>query len=197
MNVATLAEVQEEVATVLCEFLEAAVHQVLHLREVYNPELFDRHRYLNITVRKSRHPDLNEYIHSLVESLKVPLREAKLQKVAILLLDSHGRTVERYVVQLQVDRKGLCHLNAADLDAALRGFLLKLQYVDACLKPLPKGCTFDIVAYCYERDMVPLQMWVEGNPGTGEMDVPRPVVMPIKSASLAAGALQLQLYAES
>ena len=45
--------------------------QVLHLRQLYRPELFERQRLYGITVHKSRHPGLNEYIHSVVTSLKV------------------------------------------------------------------------------------------------------------------------------
>lgn len=45
--------------------------QVLHLREVYARDLFQRHRLYDVMVRKSRHPQLNEYIHAVVQSLKV------------------------------------------------------------------------------------------------------------------------------
>ena len=94
------ATFRNELIAVLVEFLEATVHQasshhtinrrllclkcipeghphhavlrqVLHLRQLYRPELFERQRLYGITVHKSRHPGLNEYIHSVVTSLKV------------------------------------------------------------------------------------------------------------------------------
>ena len=51
-------------------FLEATVHEILHLRKIYSQELFTRHRLYSVMVRKSRHPQLNDYIHSIVRSLQ-------------------------------------------------------------------------------------------------------------------------------
>jgi mitotic spindle assembly checkpoint protein MAD2B len=59
------------VVDLLLEFLEAFVHQVLCLRHLYSPELFERKRIYGVAVRRSRHPDLNDYIHEVVSSLKV------------------------------------------------------------------------------------------------------------------------------
>jgi hypothetical protein len=55
----------------ITELCEAWVHQVLHLRGVYNADLFARHRLYGLALHKSRHPDLNTYILSAIESLKV------------------------------------------------------------------------------------------------------------------------------
>ena len=65
--------VTQDFVNVFCEFVEAVVHQILHLRRVYTPDLFGRHRLYGITTRKSRHPELNEYIHNVAISLKVGL----------------------------------------------------------------------------------------------------------------------------
>ena len=61
----------EDIEAVLCEFIEAIIHEVLHLRAIYPAELFTRQRLYNIAVRKSRHPKLNDYIHGVVQSIKV------------------------------------------------------------------------------------------------------------------------------
>ena len=68
-----MSDLTQEFVNVFSEFVEAVIHQILHLRRVYKPELFERHRLYGITTRKSRHPDLNEYIHSIANSLKVRL----------------------------------------------------------------------------------------------------------------------------
>jgi hypothetical protein len=64
-------DVRKEVADVLLEYLEAVTHQLLHLRQLYKSELFERQRLYGITVRKSRHPKLNNYINDVISSLKV------------------------------------------------------------------------------------------------------------------------------
>lgn len=61
----------DSLVDVLLEFLEALVHQVLFVRELYSPELFERQRLYGIAVRRARHPDLAAYISDAVAGLKV------------------------------------------------------------------------------------------------------------------------------
>lgn len=61
----------DSLVDVLLEFFEALVHQILFVRELYSPELFERQRLYGIAVRHSRHPDLNSYISEAVAGLKV------------------------------------------------------------------------------------------------------------------------------
>ena len=65
------AAARDSLVDVLLEFLEALVHQVLFVRELYAPELFERQRLYGIAVRRSRHPDLNAYIAGAVGGLRV------------------------------------------------------------------------------------------------------------------------------
>lgn len=62
---------RDSLVDVLLEFLEALVHQVLFVRELYAHELFERQRLYGIAVRRSRHPDLNAYIADAVAGLRV------------------------------------------------------------------------------------------------------------------------------
>ncbi|KAK9826794.1 hypothetical protein WJX81_001690 [Elliptochloris bilobata] len=129
--------------------------------EMRDHELFTRHRLYSVMVRKSRHPQLNGYIRSIVQSMQAPLVRGLLGKVAVLILDSRGCVVEKYAVQLQCHMEILASLDVDDVEAALRSCLLKLQFADACLKPARKGCTFEVVAYAAERGALPLSAWVE------------------------------------
>ena len=70
-------------SNVIGQFLEATVHEILHLRSIYSQELFTRHRLYSIMVRKSRHPQLNEYIRSVVQSMQArPLPSVALPEPA-------------------------------------------------------------------------------------------------------------------
>eukprot|EP00884_Botryococcus_braunii_P004190 jgi/Botrbrau1/13772/Bobra.0056s0027.1 len=184
----------EELPNILTEFLEGLVHEVLHLREVYARELFQRHRLYDVMVRKSRHPQLNEYIHAVVQSLKDPLIQGVVKQVAVLILNAHGLVIEKFIADLKMQAEILPSVNAEDIESALRDCLLKLQYMDSCLKPLPKGCTFEIVAYASSQNAVSQHSWVRSEPPPRTT---RPNVVPIKSAKAGAGAFQLQLYAEA
>lgn len=65
-------DVQADFCNVLCEFIEAAIHTTIHARQLYSPELFERCKIYNILfISKSRHPQLNQYISSVVAKLKV------------------------------------------------------------------------------------------------------------------------------
>ena len=67
-----LIQMSAIIGTVL-EFVDCLVHQLLHLRKLYSADLFERQRLYGIAVHRSRHPDLNDYINTVVESLQVHL----------------------------------------------------------------------------------------------------------------------------
>ena len=111
---------------ILLEFLEAFVHQVLFLREVYSPLAFERQRLYGIAIKRSRHPELNEYIKDAVAGLKVRCRslallciprrrltpppalpalpqaavtQGTLAKVAVVVLSPSRQALERFIVE--------------------------------------------------------------------------------------------------
>ncbi|DBB04621.1 hypothetical protein WJX77_012570 [Trebouxia sp. C0004] len=191
-----MSDLTQEFVNVFCEFVEAVIHQILHLRRIYRPELFERHRLYGITTRRSRHPDLNEYIHSIAISLKGALLQGLLNKVTVNVLGQDGMLVERYVLQSKVTVPKLVDLDPVELEHALRGFLLKLQFADAWMKPLPQGCAFEVAAYTTDRSSLPLQLWIEDEECERRLGAPEPTITPIKSAKLGADIFQMQLFAE-
>ena len=60
-----------EIEAALCEFCEAIIHELLYQRQIYSPDLFQRHRLYDVVVRRSRHQKLNDYIHGVVQSIRV------------------------------------------------------------------------------------------------------------------------------
>lgn len=61
----------QDLVQAFCEFLEAAVHTALYARNLYAREVFERARLYNVFIRRSRHPQLNAYIATVVGKLKV------------------------------------------------------------------------------------------------------------------------------
>ena len=59
------------VIAALLEFTDCLIHQLLHLRKLYSADLFEKQRLYGIAVHRSRHPELNDYISTVVESLQV------------------------------------------------------------------------------------------------------------------------------
>lgn len=119
-----------------------------------------------------------------------PLIRGDIGKVAVLILDANGALLERFVADLKVQAEILASVEPEDVEAALRSALLKLQRagdgVSACggggggvegeeendssaaaggaLRPLPKGCTFEVVAHARSRDALPRDAWVDADP---------------------------------
>ena len=61
----------QDIEAALCEFCEAIIHELLYQRQIYSQDLFQRHRLYDVVVRRSRHQKLNDYIHSVVQSIRV------------------------------------------------------------------------------------------------------------------------------
>ncbi|KAL4436143.1 hypothetical protein ABPG77_005591 [Micractinium sp. CCAP 211/92] len=186
----------------LLEFLEAFIHQVLFVREIYSPELFERQRLYGIAVRRARHPELAAYIASAVAGLRGPLASGSLAKVAIVVLGPQHQPVERFVFEPRLtsaEPGGPAELDLEALESHLRSALLKVQYCDSYLRKLPSSCTFEVVAYTSGRrgpGGVANDEWVEEQPAPGRLELAQAELIPIKSCALE-GAFQLQLYAES
>jgi hypothetical protein len=81
-----LAALQLCMADALLEFLEAAVHTVLHARGLYPPELFERRRlYGSCLCPRARHPGVCAYVASALAALRAPLLRGALQEVAVVV----------------------------------------------------------------------------------------------------------------
>jgi hypothetical protein len=126
----------------LCCFLSCAVHLVLWARRVYPREAFERRRHLDVTVFRSRHVELNEYIALIVQGARQLIERGEADRLVIAVRS--GRVVfERFRFDVRYDGR------AVDLDALreqLRGFLLKLLTCDAQLGPLPYDAELDFTA---------------------------------------------------
>lgn len=87
---------------IFCEFLEAAIHQILHARGVYPKELFQRGKLYNVPVQKSRHPELNDYVSHLVRSIHSWMSKGGVESVILLIVDSRQQPLERFVFEFRV-----------------------------------------------------------------------------------------------
>jgi hypothetical protein len=101
-----------------------------------------------------------------------------VQKVAVVVSSEGGQPLERFVAclallseqQQRQEEEGV-GLGEQELERALKDCLLKLQFRDAALRPLPNGCTFEVVTYSTDPDVAP-QLWVEEAPQPGERSPP-------------------------
>mmetsp|Transcript_3640 Transcript_3640/g.7285 ORF Transcript_3640/g.7285 Transcript_3640/m.7285 type:complete len:229 (+) Transcript_3640:55-741(+) len=215
-------DVLKDVSSILCEFLEVAVHCILFHRAVYPPEIFDPRRMYGVPVRQSRHKALNDYIAQALTDAKHWMHKGMVESVVVAIEDaSTHKQLERFVFEVSLDpsarhdaeesssrmsdaqaaRVATQALDVAQLEDSLRQVLLKIQVCDAVLKPLGKETSFSIYIHTKKDYMVDsTDQWevLDVEEGSiagvdGAADATR--IHPLKS--LTAGVLKLQLFAET
>ena len=129
---------KEDLVDELMSFTEAAIHNILYIREVYPPNLFSKARIYNVPVWKARHPQLTGYIRTVIEAIRPLYLKGLIDKLCLVicLADPKRTPIEQYVLTCKI-------LNSADgvnvtrtsLETILRSFLLKINVSDALFRP--------------------------------------------------------------
>lgn len=189
---------------VVCEFLEVAFHLILYVREVYPAMVFERRKKYNVPVQMCCHPDLNQYILDVLQTIKPLLEKGEVQRVALVISNKNFTPVERFVFEignLEEASATLSHDNfLLHTEKSLRGFLLKINACDALLQSIPSGCTFSILAYTRESSFLRLQEdrkfqefpWVQADDENALLK--ESIMIPLKST--ASGIVKMQLFVE-
>ncbi|CAM9153688.1 unnamed protein product [Ascophyllum nodosum] len=101
----------EALADIINEFIEAAVHTLLHARRVYPQAIFERRRKYGVPVWMSRHPDLNDYIYQVLLRTKVFISQGIIRKVLVCFFEEgghhhnhHVHPVEKVAFEVRMDR---------------------------------------------------------------------------------------------
>ncbi|XP_048589571.1 mitotic spindle assembly checkpoint protein MAD2B isoform X2 [Nematostella vectensis] len=189
-------------ADVLCEFLEAAFHLILYIREVYPPAIFERRKKYNVPVQMSCHPELNSYIQDVLQTIKPLIEKGEVQKISLVISDKEYHPIERFSFEIGCSTLSLSSDNLLlNTESALRGFLLKISVCDALLKANPPDCTFSVLVHTKESSYLELQNqpahcqefpWISADKEMTSMR--HATIIPLKS--MASPLLQMQLFVE-
>lgn len=134
------------ISDILIEVLEVAINLILYVRNIYPDGIFQRCQKYNIGVMMSTHPKVNEYIKDLLETIRPYISKGEVEKIVVQITNNNGDPVERFCFEMQISSSDSkqCHF---DMETHLRALLLKLNTCEAMLKPLPKDCSFQVLAY--------------------------------------------------
>jgi len=191
-------------AGVLCEFLEVAFHLILYVREVYPAVVFERRKKYNVPVQMCCHPDLNQYILDVLQTIKPLLEKNEVQRVTLVISNKEFSPVERFVFEIgTLEDKSASPSDDSFLlhtEKSLRAFLLKINSCDALLRPVPPGCTFSILVYTKESSFFKLHddrkvqefPWVQADEENTLLK--ESIMIPLKSTT--GGVLKMQLFVE-
>lgn len=196
----------------ICELLEAAIHQILYTREIYPQTAFQRKRKYNIPIQVCLHPGVTRYVRGVVAGVRPLLESGQLKALQLAVTHPNsGETLEKFVFQLaqmskrphQVKEDG----DLTRLEESLRALCLKLSISDSLLQQLPGRCSFKILlqvpfkaapllhAQQVEDDEEgePRCAWVEAD-SSDSASAPAARIVPLKSIS--SEICKLQLYVE-
>lgn len=130
-----------QVVDELCTFLEVAIHLLLHQRQVYPREAFERRRHLDVSVYRSRHPELNEYIAITVQGARKLLERNEADAFIVVIRDKDRHVLERFHFDMHYETLAI---DLELLREQLRGILVKVHTCDTLLTDLPPDATFDV-----------------------------------------------------
>lgn len=133
---------------ILLEFLEVAFNHILFFRKIYPEEIFVKRKIYGITVYVSEHPELNEYLSSVLNSVRELIKEDEnsVKAINLAFYNENKLAIEKFVfdiVKLQAEftEKDPYYLKTEE---ALKTICLKLSMCNTYLKSLPDGSTFSV-----------------------------------------------------
>ncbi|TVU04822.1 hypothetical protein EJB05_47957 [Eragrostis curvula] len=187
---------QGQIAQVVVEFLEVAVSCIVFLKGFYPPRngAFERRRYMNVVVQKAVHPQLASYIHSATSGLLPFIQKGLVERVVVIFYDKEHVPIEKFVFKLAVNQSYGFKLEEANLEFALRAFLIKLTVAEPVTKSFPSDGSWEITAYFRSlptEGQGDAQLWI---PTDTKMWMQPPQITPIKSVT--CDPLKMQLYLE-
>ncbi|KAK0175786.1 hypothetical protein PV327_009508 [Microctonus hyperodae] len=189
---------------ILLEFLEIAFNGILFYRNLYPKEIFGRKKIYGIAVNISQHPEVNQYIKNILETIRelIIYDEKCVKNINLVFYDSKKLIVEKYVFHL-FDFK----FDAKELDPyflkteeALRTLCLKLSMTNAYLNPLSEDCTFTIEIDTHEAAHIAISEnpkcedfpWITKSESTDELNIMRNNLLPL--TTINTEYLGLQMY---
>ncbi|CAI9106402.1 OLC1v1005552C5 [Oldenlandia corymbosa var. corymbosa] len=150
---------------------------------------------MNVVVHKARHPQLRDYIQSSVNGLLPFIKKGLVERVVIIFFNDQNEPMERFVFKVNLNLSYGSKVEEANLEFALRSFLIKLPVSESLTKTLPKGCRWEITSYFRALPETgkskDAEMWIPTE--TKQWQQP-PLITPIKSMN--SEPLGVQLYLE-
>lgn len=89
-------------SNILLEFLEVAFNHILFHRNLYPKEIFAKKKIYSTTVYISQHPELNEYLRNVLNTIKELVKEDEnsIKAVNLVFYNKKKEPIEKFVFDL-------------------------------------------------------------------------------------------------
>lgn len=137
---------------ILLEYLEVAVHTVLHARQLYPEAIYMKKKAYGTFVYCSIHPGVNEYITESLKGVQKLIQKNEVKKVCVVFFDEHKCPTDKVVFDilalyaaLSVDDSYFIHT-----EESLRSSLFQIRNKCRMLRPLSDNHSFSIQIHTSE-----------------------------------------------
>ncbi|GAA5869952.1 hypothetical protein JCM3774_000535 [Rhodotorula dairenensis] len=144
----------KETVRAMRDFLEAAFHTVLYIRQVYPPVLFHQVRKYGCPIWQCRAEPVCEYLGRVIACIEEELEKGFIRRVILVVREARpeGTPLERFVFDLEwyikpsdFPKDGPDYVPSANgiprkhVDDLFRAGMVKLNMSSTYLKPIPSG----------------------------------------------------------
>ncbi|KAL7753329.1 hypothetical protein RI367_001104 [Sorochytrium milnesiophthora] len=202
----------------LLDFLEAAIHGILYVRDLYPAHIFERVQKYGVSTMMCRSPAVIDYVRNVLASCRPEIEQSLIDKLCLVVylnnnnaLSPPAETVlrERFVFEFTPlldsvagQAASTATVSLADLELHLRSFLVKI----GCINHTPSKQqelreTAVLQANHFSKAAhglaIRTEPWVPAEPELLRPDVidVEPSLVPLKSVD--TGLLKMQLYVEN
>ena len=81
--------------TLLVEFIEVLIHQIIKLKRIYPDGIYGKRRKYNLAVFMSEHPSVNEFIREITEGIHNKLSDPTVDIEGVVLVISKGNQTDQ------------------------------------------------------------------------------------------------------
>ena len=81
--------------TILVEFIEVLIHQIIKLKRIYPDGIYGKRRKYNLAVFMSEHPSVNEFIKEITEGINNQLSDPEADIEGVVLVITRGNKTDQ------------------------------------------------------------------------------------------------------
>ncbi|XP_014209285.1 mitotic spindle assembly checkpoint protein MAD2B [Copidosoma floridanum] len=140
---------------ILWKFIEVALHATLYYRRLYPKEIFVKKILYGTNVNFCKHPEVLEYIHNIVETLKALFygNKASFKSLNFVCYDVNNIVIEKYIFFL----KQSCLCRPKKTEDFFRSLYLRLSMILNGISPLPSQASFIVYILTNQKAYAILQ----------------------------------------
>ncbi|GAA99457.1 hypothetical protein E5Q_06156 [Mixia osmundae IAM 14324] len=140
----------KETLSVLKDFFEVALHQILYLRQVYPRDFFTKRKKYEVDVWQCHVPVLSEYVLGIVNSTADELSKEQVSQLIVSIQDNATHeSLENYIFDVQyfptVDRvnRSPAGISKDEIEDYMRAYIMSLSTIESRVQTgLPEDLTF-------------------------------------------------------